>query len=276
VTAEFSMIESADPLGESSLTLMQFFRRPLATANFKSHVVMWDGANTVGTDLTAGLDKQAKGNVTGAQQGAPAPQEIINQIVAFERDMSVAQIFSWSAGLLNLGGAKGGPAHHQAQPLVAGRFDLFDAWRNDRHPGRAQVARGQELFNGTNPGNGRSCNGCHNAANDGQSVSGTLFNIGTSRPEHARPDMAVFTLQNRSTGETLQTTDGGQGIRTGKWSDLNRFKTPSLRGAAARAPFFHNGIADSLRAVVAFYEANQGFRFNATQRDDLVAFLNAL
>jgi len=275
-SAEYSMIESADPFGESNLVLMQFFRRPLPTANFKSHVVMWDGANTVGTDLQAGLDKQAKGNVTGAQQGSPAPQEVIDQIVLFEKQLSVAQLFVPGAWFLNAGGAKGGPAHHAEQPLVAGRFSLYDAWRSSTNPYRAQIARGQEIFNGTNAANGRSCNGCHSAANDGQNVAGVLFNIGTSKPEHARSDMAIFTLQHKITGEILRTTDGGQGIRTGKWADLNRFKAPSLRGAAARAPYFHNGIATSLREVVRFYEANLGFQFSNRERDDLVAFLSAL
>ena len=42
---------------------------------------MWDAANTVGTDLRAGLIRQARGNVTGAQQGAPAPDAVIFEIV---------------------------------------------------------------------------------------------------------------------------------------------------------------------------------------------------
>ena len=88
--------------------------------------------------------------------------------------------------------------------------------------------------------------------------------------------MAVFTLRNLATGEVRQTTDGGRGWRSGRWSDLNRFKSPSLRGVAARGEYFHNGIAKSLEEVVTFYEESLGFRFTPEERKDLVAFLSAL
>jgi cytochrome c peroxidase len=63
---------------------------------------------------------------------------------------------------------------------------------------------------------------------------------------------------------------------TGAWADLNRFKTPSLRGLAARAPYFHNGVAEDLRDVVRTYETTLGFDFTSQEEDDLVAFLGAL
>jgi cytochrome c peroxidase len=75
---------------------------------------------------------------------------------------------------------------------------------------------------------------------------------------------------------TLQTTDPCRGIRTGKFADLNRFKTPNLRGLAARAPYFHNGIASTFNDVVRHYELALGFRFTPHERADLVAFLEAL
>ena len=88
--------------------------------------------------------------------------------------------------------------------------------------------------------------------------------------------MAVYTLRNRSTGETRQTTDGGRGFRTGRWGDLDRFKSPSLRGVSARGAYFHNGIAKSLEEVVIFYETSLGFQFTPSERSDLVAFMRAL
>jgi cytochrome c peroxidase len=53
-------------------------------------------------------------------------------------------------------------------------------------------------------------------------------------------------------------------------------KGPTLRGLASRAPYFHNGSADSLDEVVDFY--NQRFSIGLTpdEKKDLVAFLNAL
>lgn len=276
VTAEFTVIGISDPFNESSSARLQFFRRSMPTANFLSHQVSWDGANTSGTDLRAGLERQANGNVTGAQQGAQATAEVIDDIVDFEMNLTHAQLIVPGVGRLDSDGARGGPEALSTQPLVAGRFDLYDAWRKHGNPRRAQIARGQDIFNSANAGNGRSCLSCHNAANDGQNVAGMLFDIGASNVEFAKADMAVFTLQNKETGETIQTTDPGRALRSGRWSDMNRFKTPSLRGVAARGGYFHNGIAGTLEEVVRFYEQSLGFTYTDADREDLVAFLNAL
>lgn len=273
--AEFTVTDVVDPFGQGSTTRFWFFRRSMPTANFKNHIVSWDGSNTVGTDLHAGLQKQARGNITGAQQGtAPADEAVVEEIVQFEQSLSHAQLIGHGVGRLDQDGARGGPEHLSSQPLVAGRFDLFDAWTSSRNPKRAQIARGQALFNMSR--NGKSCAGCHNAANDGQNVAGTFFDIGASRPQFAEPDMAMYTMRHLTTGEVRQTTDGGRGWRSGRWSDLDRFKTPSLRGVAARGEYFHNGIARSLDEVVRFYEKSLGFQFSRREREDLVAFLAAL
>jgi hypothetical protein len=56
-----------------------------------------------------------------------------------------------------------------------------------------------------------------------------------------------------------QLTGAGQGNITGLWNDLGRFKTPTLRALAARAPYFHNGIAPTLKGVIRHYERHLGF-----------------
>jgi cytochrome c peroxidase len=88
--------------------------------------------------------------------------------------------------------------------------------------------------------------------------------------------MPLYTLRNKTTLLEQKTTDPGRAIRSGRWDDIDRFKVPSLRGVAARAPYFHNGIAPTLKDVVRHYEAALGFVFTAQERDDLVAFLEAL
>ena len=128
----------------------------------------------------------------------------------------------------------------------------------------------------SNQPSGHRCGGCHTAANNGQNVAGQLFDTGVSRPEFARPDMAVYTFRRTSDGATLQTTDPGRGIRTGNFADLDHFKVPSLRGLAARAPYFHNGLAATLDDVVALYQTSLGFVFTPEEAADLVAFLQAL
>jgi cytochrome c peroxidase len=273
---DYTVIAANDPFGVGTTSSLWFFRRPLPTANFRSHTVMWDSANTVGTVLRDGLIRQARGNVTGAQQGQPAPDPIIFDIVDFEMALSHAQLIIDGVGWLDVGGAHGGPEAASSQALVNGRFDLYDAWANSSSPGRAQIHRGQELFNGVNAPSGRSCRGCHNAANNGQNVNGTLFDVGASRPEFANADMAVYTFQRNSDGAIVQSTDPGRGIRSGNFADLNKFKTPNLRGLASRPPFFHGGIADTLLDVVRHYEAALGFVFTPAEEADLVAFLTAL
>lgn len=285
--AEYEITAVDDPLGAGgSLTRFEAFRRPLATSNF--HIAMnvgWHDQSTNGSgDVHAGLLNQAAGNVTGAQQGAPAAPATLEAIADYEEGLAFAQQFVFGAGLRTACGAEGGPEHLSAQAPVNARFDLYDAWMNlapgsctsvTRDRKRAQIARGQELFNGTNPGGG-SCRGCHNAANNGSHVNGRLFDIGASRAAFREPGMPLYTVRNKTTLEVQQTTDPGRALRSGLWADMNRFKVPSLRGVAARAPYFHNGIAGTLDEVVGHYEVALGFVFTPQQRADLVAFLQAL
>lgn len=77
-------------------------------------------------------------------------------------------------------------------------------------------------------------------------------------------------------GRIRQLTDAGRGQITGLWTDLGRFKAPTLRALAARAPYFHNGIAPMIEDVIRHYELHLGFVYTDQERADLVAFLIAL
>src|SRR5262249_12682340 len=88
--------------------------------------------------------------------------------------------------------------------------------------------------------------------------------------------LPVFTLRNNSTGATVQTTDPGRALITGLWSDVGKLKGPVLRGLAARAPYFHNGSANSLADVVEFYDKRFTMSLTASEKADLVAFLKSL
>ena len=55
---------------------------------------------------------------------------------------------------------------------------------------------GQALFNEVNPG-GRSCNGCHNSANNGTNTNDLLFfDIGTASAAVSTPDLPLYTFQH--------------------------------------------------------------------------------
>jgi cytochrome c peroxidase len=67
-------------------------------------------------------------------------------------------------------------------------------------------------------------------------------------------------------------SDPGLSEKTGKASDLDRFRTPSLRNVALTAPYWHDGSARTLA------EAIDRHRLNVTAKDraQLIAFLDAL
>ena len=97
--------------------------------------------------------------------------------------------------------------------------------------------------------------------------------------------MPLYTLTCNATGQaagrctagdSVQTTDPGRSLISGKWTDIGKFKGPILRGLAARAPYFHNGSAANLGAVVDFYDERFGIGFSKQERQDLINFLASL
>jgi len=187
-------------------------------------------------------------------------------------------------------------------PFDPKAFSIFDAWRRrDGASGReaearAAIARGQAIFNttpivlsGVGGLNGQTfsngvtlpdsfvgtCTICHDTPNAGNHSVKAPLNIGLTAPDVA-PYLPVYTLRHKATQQTVQTTDPGRAMITGKWSDVGRFKGPVLRALAARAPYFHNGSAATLEEVVAFYERRFGLALTPREKADLVAFLRAL
>ncbi len=280
-TRDFDIVAANDPHGYGAVNPQRFsvFRRPLATANFHlAKNISWDDNNTrSGQTVRQGLFAQADNNIVSGQAGAPPTAATVDGIVDYELSIAFAQSKVPGAGELDMHGGRGGPELLSKQAFVAGRFNLYDGWKNDKNKHRASIYRGQEIFNTKARANGGTCLGCHNAENNGSNVNGTVFDIGVSDARWASVDnLPVYTVQNRATGEEIKTTDPGKANRTGKWADMNKFKVPSLRGLTARAPFFHNGVAKDLHDVVKFYEKSLGFNFTPQEEEDLENFLNAL
>jgi hypothetical protein len=182
------------------------------------------------------------------------------------------------------------------QPAV---FSLYAAWRGPVAPhadpgiaeARRAIARGEELFNartfdvhdvgGFNDVVGAptarvTCGACHDAPNSGASSVPAFIDIGVSAASRRTPDVPLYTLRHKVTGETLATTDPGRALVTGRWDDIGRFKVPSLRALAARPPYFHDGSAPDLAAVVEFYDRRFQMHLTPVEIADLVAFLQAL
>lgn len=204
--------------------------------------------------------------------------------------------------------------YRTGQAFTATIFTLFDAWAkqntrdhddDDDNDGsraaRASIARGQALFNskpitisGVGGLNGSlglpasfvgTCGTCHDSPEAGNHSVPAPLNIGLTDASRRTADMPLYTLVCNATGvsahhcsphQTIQTTDPGRALITALWSDIGRFKGPVLRGLPARAPYFHNGSAADLGAVIDFYESRFAIGFTDDERADLIAFLASL
>ncbi len=191
-------------------------------------------------------------------------------------------------------------------PFDPNVFTLYSAWQR-AHVGREAddderaersvvsarlaVARGEALFNthpititgvkGINddlhvPVFHGNCTTCHDTPGAGNHSIPAPLDIGLTDATRRTADMPLYTLRNVQTGEVIQTTDPGRALITGKWRDIGRFKGPILRALAARAPYFHNGLAADLNAAVDFYNERFGIGFTSEEKADLVAFLKTL
>jgi cytochrome c peroxidase len=199
--------------------------------------------------------------------------------------------------------------HAPFTPVV---FNIYDAWTqrqgNGTEAARRAVARGQTIFNtmpitlsGVGGLNVNSpfnpplpasfqgtCTACHDTPNSGNHSIVAPLDIGLADASRRTPDMPLYTLQEKcltlSDGtKTIgpscpakSVTDPGRALISGKFSDIGKFKGPILRGLASRAPYFHNGSAADLGAVVEFYNDRFGAGIVGQDKDDLIAFLRAL
>jgi cytochrome c peroxidase len=297
---DFDIVAVNDPNGVGSTTVFSFYRRPLPTANLKLATgVHWDGRFSVtgdGRPPRLGLFQQARAALFGALERPrepPPPDSRVDAIVDDEVGLWHAQVLVPGIGRLDSCGGRGGPEALSLESTRVGRFDLYDAWLEfvpgscDPRPSaaalRAQIARGQEIFNTRRSATGGTCLGCHNVANNGTNSDDRFFDIGVSSAANRPSGMPLYTVRKRCAAgdsacviEEKQTTDPGRAFITGRFADINKFKVPSVRGVAARAPYFHNGSAKTLRDVVRHYGQQRGFNFTKQEEADLVAFLRAL
>jgi hypothetical protein len=59
-------------------------------------------------------------------------------------------------------------------------------------------------------------------------------------------------------------------------SATKKYRTTPLRGLLRHPPYFHNGIAATLDAVVELYDSRKGLDLTAKQKADLVQYLMSL
>jgi cytochrome c peroxidase len=313
--AEFTLEAVDDPYGFASAQELSLFRRPLPTTNLKFlSTLMWDGRESVPQQqMNANLAHQSNTATRGHAEAArdlTAEEQAL--IVDFETGLFTAQVFELAATTLQTDGASGGVDALAQQEFIGindplggnptgqafdpNAFRLFAAWRN--LPGtdalsqaRRAVARGEELFN-TKPiaiigvkglndelsvqSIAGTCTTCHDSPNVGNHSVPAPLDLGLTDESRRTPDMPLYTLRCTATGEIVKSTDPGRALVTGKCKDIGRFKGPILRALSTRAPYFHNGFAADLGAVVDFYDQRFALGFSNDEKADLLAFLKVL
>ncbi|HYV63316.1 MAG TPA: hypothetical protein VE958_11615, partial [Bryobacteraceae bacterium] len=189
-------------------------------------------------------------------------------------------------------------------------FRFFDSWKNNggsaQEQFRASVARGADIFmfrqfwlrdathiNSIGLGNPlkRTCATCHNAQMTGQDLSAGWVDVGTTNyPTWTEPstwadssELPVFKITcvrdadpHPYLGRVIYTTDPGRALISGRCIDVGSIVMQQLRGLAARAPYFANGSAKTLREVVDFYDRRFDMKLSDQEKEDLINFLGVL
>jgi hypothetical protein len=234
------------------------------------------------------------------------------RIVDFERRVFTAQQTDAKGGPTDADGAEGGPgklANSEAGQLGSiGRavWSEFAAWEKPK-PGlpaeqaafRASVARGARVFRdktflitdsaGINSPIGfgnpvrNSCVFCHNMTQMGNDVAPGQVDLGTTNQPFADPMpwLPLFRVTCKGPphphyGRVIFTSDPGYALTTGRCADVGKITLQSMRGLAARAPYFSNGLARDLRGVVDYYERRYKIGYTEQEKRDLVNLMSVL
>jgi hypothetical protein len=195
-------------------------------------------------------------------------------------------------------------------------FPLGDAWpaaegrgASGEQEARAAIKRGHDVFmfrtffikdsmhlNSVGLGNPvkRTCSTCHGMHMTGMDVANGWMDIGTTNLPWAReaplnpwtkesPQLPLFKVTCNADvaphpflGRVIYTQDPGRALISGKCNDVGAIVMQQFRGLAARAPYFSNGSAATLRELVDFYDRRYDIGYSEQEKQDLVAFLSAL
>jgi len=193
----------------------------------------------------------------GALEPLALAEDVPTDLQNFVRGKTYAELFQTAFGTPGVSASRTLLAiGTYERTLISGQSAWDDFLAGNQAALTQQQQQGRAIFFGQG-----NCGACH---------GGQLLTNNTFRNIGVRP------IQE----------DLGRGAITGNPADNGRFKVPSLRNVALRAPYFHNGGAANLTAVVDFYNRGGDFFVNQDpliqplgltlqQRQALVAFLQA-
>jgi hypothetical protein len=235
---------------------LSVYRRPRVAANLGSAPFMADARE-------ATLESQAAAAIRIHEQaGALATPEQLRKIVEFEKQVSVAQSADIRGGLLK--GVRG-----QVRDLWQASLTANDSGLQREF--RASVGRGAESFFKRTFA-GQTCASCHDGG------AARWMDIGTANvrhPEEASRELPLFRVVCDS-GRVIYSQDPGRALVSGKCADVGAIAVQQLKGLAARAPYFANGSARTLRELVEFYDRRYEIGYSEAEKRDLVNFLGVL
>jgi hypothetical protein len=178
-----------------------------------------------------------------------------------------------------------------------------------RNAARESIARGHDVFmfrtfwirdsmhlNTVGLGNPakRTCSTCHGMHMTGMDTANGWMDIGsTNLPwasevplnpwTTAKAQMPLFRVTCKPgvtphpfLGRVIYTQDPGRALISGLCNDVGTIVMQQFRGLSARAPYFSNGSAASLRELVDFYDRRYSIGFSEGEKQDLVNFLSSL
>jgi len=99
---------------------------------------------------------------------------------------------------------------------------------------------------------------------------------GTCASCHSGPEFTDANLRLHSPEEVVSEPEPNGAPSWASRSATKRYRTAPLRGIWQHPPYFHNGSAATLDAVVERYDARKGLGLTAAQMHDLVEYLKSL
>jgi cytochrome c peroxidase len=301
VRPEFRIEVVRDPTGcNRNPATISVYRRPRVAANLR-FIALPNGITLMADGREPTLQSQAASAILTHEQASAAPTAAqLNQIEAFERQLFMAQQSDVSGGqfaepggppLLGADNLASGVAGAGAVPTTGNLAASFAPWRNLSAPGlairqrasRESVLRGVDLFASREfrlaDGSRATCATCHLPGINRSMDIGTT-NLPTAKES---PELPLFRITCKASapphsqlGRTFLTQDPGRALITGKCADVGSILMQQFRGLTARAPYFANGSAGDLTAVVDFYDRRFKISLTDKQKQDLANFLSIL
>ena len=140
----------------------------------------------------------------------------------------------------------------------------------------------------------RTCATCHNMQMTGMDLASGWVDLGTQNLPWAEqglqsplqpggPQLPLFKISCRADvpphmflGRVIYTHDPGRALISGRCMDVGAIVMQQFRGLSARAPYFSNGSAATLRALVDFYDRRFNIGYSDQEKEDLINFLSVL